>query len=145
MMEAVRNGQNAERIREADEIFREAEAVWCEEDLPVIDRDVRARVRETACQAVQTQVFAKDYADACEAFYLFRKLHSFADQMPAWAVLTGDFFFSRFSHALIPIDSVELIDRISDYLKEDVKMINTEPDLEGYLAFIRQTALEISL
>lgn len=105
----------------------------------------RIRIRETALSAVQSQDFAKDYADACEAFYLFRWFHSNADQHPAWAVLTGDYFFSRFSHALIPIDSVELIDRFSDYLKEDVKKMDPDPDIDRYLAFIRQTALEISL
>ncbi len=144
-MEEARNRQNVERIREADEIFCEAEMVWGDENVPRIDQAVREQIREAAQSAVQNPAFANDYADACEAFYLFRKLHSLADQMPAWAVLTGDYFFSRFSHALIPIDNVELIDRFSDYLKEDVKKIEAEPDLDGYLAFVRQTALEISL
>jgi hypothetical protein len=57
-----------------------------------------------------------DFASACLAFFLFQDMHSRTDEAPAATTLLGDYFFSRFSKHLIPIDSVPLIDAFSEYL-----------------------------
>lgn len=65
---------------------------------------------------------ASDLACACQCFYLFRKLHEEVEARPGEATLLGDYFFSRFSNHLIPIDSVSLTNGFSDYLKQEVLM-----------------------
>ncbi|MBR6349368.1 MAG: hypothetical protein IKR67_02360 [Lachnospiraceae bacterium] len=59
-----------------------------------------------------------DLASACQCFFWFRFLHEQTDDK---ALLLGDYFFSRFSHWLIPIDSTPLIDAFSAYLKDDAQ------------------------
>ena len=58
---------------------------------------------------------------ANENFGLFRKLHKLED--PAYsvaeAVLRGDYYFSRFSLDLIPVDSIEITDKFAKILRED--------------------------
>lgn len=105
----------------------------------------RELVRDCALSAARGNVHAEQFADACEYFFLFRKLHRAAEMFPEWAVLTGDYYFSRFSHALIPLDNVELTDRFSAYLKKDASGKKADLDLAEYLEFIRQTALETGL
>lgn len=144
-MEAVRNSLDIQKKSSADEIFEEAASVWKQEEIPVISKRDRREIRETALSSVHHTEHGTFFADACECFYLFRIVHRYTQELPGWAVLTGDYFFSRFSHALIPIDNVELIDRFSDYLKKDAKADTREFDLAAYLAFIRQTAAEMRL
>ena len=127
-----------------DQILKEAEMIWPQVDLGLNVRDERETVRSSAVSSC-TGEFANDYADACECFYLFRIIHRMSEKDPAFAALTGDYFFSRFSHALIPVDSVPLIERFSDYLKADAKQSEKAFDLTEYLAFIRHTAKEIAL
>jgi hypothetical protein len=75
---------------------------------------------------------AEDFASACLAFFLFQDLHGRACEAPATTTLLGDYFFSRFSKHLIPIDSVPLIDAFSEYLAQCTSGTN-----EDYLAFIK--------
>lgn len=73
-------------------------------------------------------------AAACQCFYYFRKLHGMVREYPTWSTLLGDYFFSKFSKNLIPIDSVPLTDAFSAYLKNDIK---SSRDVNDYIAFIR--------
>jgi hypothetical protein len=75
---------------------------------------------------------AEDFASACLAFYLFQDLHGRVDKDSAATTLLGDYFFSRFSKHLIPIDSVPLIDAFSEYLTQCTSGTN-----EDYLTFIK--------
>lgn len=65
---------------------------------------------------------------ANENFGLFRKLHTLED--PAYsvaeAVLKGDYYFSRFSLDLIPVDSIEITDRFARILREDASGAESE-------------------
>lgn len=115
-----------------------------EEALTISEED-RNCIRECASSAVQNASLADDYADACEYFYLFRKFHRETEQQPERAVLIGDYYFSRFSHALIPIDNVALTDRFAEYLKQDSVGLSAAFDLTQYLMFIRQTAMETKI
>jgi hypothetical protein len=127
-----------------DEILKEAAGIWPDSVLSEQEKQARQTIRRSAGEACKDRN-AKYYADACECFYLFRVIHRMSDADPGWAALTGDYFFSRFSHALIPIDSVPLTDRFSDYLLADTVRHSQPFDLEDYLMFIRRTAEEIAL
>lgn len=74
-----------------------------------------------------------DLATACQCFYMFRKLHQMVEDNPEGATLLGDYFFSRFSHHLIPIDSTRLIDKFSQYLAQD-----TQKGVEGNYFFDKE-------
>ena len=63
----------------------------------------------------------ENLAAACQSFYLFRLLHFMTEAEPEQTTLLGDYFFSRFSGYLIPIDSTRLTDRFSEYLKQDAQ------------------------
>lgn len=78
-------------------------------------------------------VFAVRLAVACQCFYYFRRLHGVVQAAPTWTTLLGDYFFSRFSQALIPLDSVPLTDAFSDYLK---RAVQTGAPLTDYWAFV---------
>lgn len=58
---------------------------------------------------------------ANENFELFRKLHALDDTAysTAEATLRGDYYFSRFSLDLIPVDSIEITDQFAKILRED--------------------------
>lgn len=82
-----------------------------------------------------------DLACACQCFYLFRKLHGDLDYDPAKATLLGDYFFSKFSFHLIPLDSVSLTNRFSDYLKQEILKevkVRNGFDMESYVEFLYQ-------
>lgn len=101
-----------------------------------------------AVNSCKTDCHTKDFAAACQCFFLYRKLHHMVEEQPETATLLGDYYFSQFSQFLIPIDSTRLIDLFSEYLKKDAKMSvngNKEFDMEAYLAFIAKAAEEIQL
>ena len=54
-------------------------------------------------------------------FEMFRRLHRLDDPQlsTGLATLKGDYYFSRFSLDLIPVDSVEITDRFARILRED--------------------------
>lgn len=58
---------------------------------------------------------------ANENFELFRRFHKLDDDTytVAEATLKGDYYFSRFSLDLIPVDSIEITDRFAKILRED--------------------------
>lgn len=88
----------------------------------------------------------EDFAIACQCFYLFRKLHKAQGDKLDVETLLGDYFFSRFSHHIIPIDSTELIQEFSKYLSEDIlKEVkgNQETGNDDYLKFIYRVSLMI--
>ena len=77
---------------------------------------------------------AASLAIACQCFWLFRKLHSIAEENPVYATLMGDYFFSIFSKNLIPLDSVALNDEFARLLSKDVEQ---PTGIEGYINFVR--------
>lgn len=105
-------------------------------------------VLEQAVNACQTNAHTKEYAAACQCFFLYRKLHHMVDEQPECATLLGDYYFSQFSQCLIPIDSPKLIDLFAEYLKNDTKIAasgNKVFDMEKYLVFVSKAAEEIGL
>lgn len=105
-------------------------------------------VIEQAVRACKTDCHTKDYAAACQCFFLFRKLHYGVGARPETATLLGDYYFSQFSQFLIPIDSPQLIDLFSEYLKKDTKQAAdgaTSFDMDAYLTFVTDAAKEIGL
>lgn len=105
-------------------------------------------VLEQAVSACQTNAHTKEYAAACQCFFLYRKLHHTVDEQPETATLLGDYYFSQFSQFLIPIDSPKLIDLFAEYLKNDTKLAaggNKVFDMDAYLAFVTNAAEEIGL
>ncbi len=62
-----------------------------------------------------------ELSSANENFALFRRLHKLEDNdyTVAEATLRGDYYFSRFSLDLIPVDSIEITDRFAKILRED--------------------------
>ena len=101
-----------------------------------------------AVSACRSNRHTKDFAAACQCFFLYRKLHHMVETQPETATLLGDYYFSRFSQFLIPIDSTSLIDLFSEYLKKDAKAAAEgvkEFDMDAYLAFITKAAEEVGL
>lgn len=101
-----------------------------------------------AVNACQTNAHTKEYAAACQCFFLYRKLHHMVEEQPEKATLLGDYYFSQFSQFLIPIDSPKLIDLFAEYLKNDTKMAvegNKVFDMKSYLDFVTRSAEEIGL
>lgn len=101
-----------------------------------------------AVKSCKSDCHTKDYAAACQCFFLYRKLHHMVDDKPETATLLGDYYFSQFSQFLIPVDSPKLIDLFAEYLKNDTKVAaagNTEFDMENYLTFVADAAEEIGL
>lgn len=114
---------------------------------PWSEKESRA-VMECAAASCRNQQFAAEYTAACECFFLYRKLHIMAESCPGTATLLGDYFFSRFSSYLIPIDSTRLIDLFAEYLKQDAKEAASgaeEFDTDRYLQFVENAAEEIGL
>lgn len=72
---------------------------------------------QTATDIINT----KELEQANEHFRMFRSFHHLDDPSISIgeAVLRGDYYFSRFSLDLIPIDSVEITDRFAQILRED--------------------------
>ena len=105
-------------------------------------------VLQQAVTSCRTDCHTKEYAAACQCFFLYRKLHYMVEEQPEAATLLGDYYFSKFSQFLIPIDSTRLIDLFSEYLKKDAKEAaagSKEFDLNRYLAFVKRAAEEIRL
>ena len=93
--------------------------------LPPIPEDELALIRSNCVSSL---------VDAACAFRLFRFLHRV--ESPA-AVLMGDYCFGRFSKHLTQIDSVELTNAFSEYLKQDVL---SEKGIDDYLTFLKSAS-----
>lgn len=135
-------------MAEAEALFEPERQIWERYGIIPSWEEERRRVMRCAANACENGVFAADYTAACLCFYLFRKFHGMAEREPKRATLLGDYFFSRFSHHLIPIDNTRLIDLFSGYLKGDAKRAgkgDPVPDTEDYLEFIRNAAKETGL
>lgn len=142
--ECARSGQ--EILSRVDELLADGYRMWEEYRLPVLTDEERHQAAECAAAAWDSTDFTLEYAAACQCFYLFRRLHTMVEEHPEQVTLLGDYFFSRFSHFLIPIDSTRLIDLFSEYLKGDALRQSEgkkDFDPDGYLRFIRETAKEI--
>ena len=65
---------------------------------------------------------------ANENFELFRRFHRLDDDTysVAEATLKGEYYFSRFSLDLIPVDSIEITDRFAKILREDASGAESE-------------------
>ncbi|MBQ9030262.1 MAG: polyprenyl synthetase family protein [Parasporobacterium sp.] len=70
----------------------------------------------------------KELDSANANFALFRKYHKLEDPdvSDGEATLRGDYYFSRFSLDLIPVDSVEITDRFARILREDASRFSSE-------------------
>lgn len=77
---------------------------------------------------------SKELESANENFSLFRSFHRLDDEnySTAEAVLKGDYYFSRFSLDLIPVDSVEITDRFSAILRAEASGYES-PEIEPNL------------
>lgn len=139
------NLQLSEFISDADIILNESKQTWGKSYFSKISSEDRYQIRLEAAQACERPEHSAAYADACECFFLFRLMHSFTDEKPDWAVLTGDYFFSGFSLALIRLDCSALFRLFSGFLEEDASQPQKDIDLQQYLVFIRQAAKEVQL
>lgn len=123
-------------------------SMWERFGLKLPDEKECQEVLRCAVCACKKERFTKEYAAACQCFFLYRKLHIMAESCPGTATLLGDYFFSRFSSFLIPVDSTRLIDLFSEYLKQDAKESAwgvKEFDTDRYLQFVENAAEEIGL
>lgn len=143
--------------KEVNALLSEGYQMWEGFGLPEPEEKEKRLVIETAVKSCEGGKFQKEYAAACLSFYLFRKLHEMSESAPETGTLLGDYFFSRFSHYLIPIDNTRLIDLFSEYLKTDAKETfekagETEKTAGrcglfclDYIDFIQRTAKEAGL
>ena len=133
---------------ELNDLLSEGYRMWECFGLIPLDEMEKHVVIAQAAHACHTESHTKEYAAACQCFFLYRKLHHMVDHMPDKATLLGDYYFSQFSQFLIPIDSPKLIDLFSEYLKKDTKLAvngSYEFDMNSYLNFITLAAEEIGL
>ena len=131
-----------------DALLAEGYRMWDSFGLIKLSEAEKHEIPQAAALACRKDVHRKEYAAACQCFFLFRRLHNQTEEVPEEATLLGDYFFSQFSHYLIPIDSTRLIDLFSEYLKQDTKCAadgSREFDKEGYLDFVKKAAKEIAL
>ncbi|WP_178138524.1 hypothetical protein [Parasporobacterium paucivorans] len=87
-------------------------------------------------------------AAAGQCFYCFCSLHNRIEENETAATLLGDYFFSRFSHFLIPLDSRQLIEEFSLYLQEESKDGvdgNRIFDTEKYRIFLNHISSEVEV
>lgn len=130
-MSEVSNSEKSKmELREAvDGILNEGYAFWAESKNPALSADSRYYAVD-AVSEVYNGPYQREFAAACQSFYLFRTLHRNEENRSANTLL-GDYFFSQFSQNLIPLDSVPLIDAFSAYLAKDASK-----EGEDYLDFI---------
>ena len=107
----------------------EGYSLWEGFPLPSLNKFEKEEIPKTAFRCYSGE-FARDFASACQSFYLFRKLHEDIDTNTDIKTLLGDFFFSRFSNHLIPIDNTKLINAFAEYLKRD-----SQREVEGKKKF----------
>ena len=129
------------RLRDlVDAALEEGYILWELSGLPCLPTAERYIAADTLASCYNGP-HAADLAAACQCFYCFRHLHSMAAEYPAWATLLGDYFFSRFSECLLPLDSVPLTDAFSAYLKSDAQ----SPGVDiAYLSFMRSLPAVLS-
>lgn len=120
--------------QQVDLILREGYCYWDEMGLPPLREQEKYRVPQVALE-IYGGSFRREFAAACQCFFLFRRLHQQIDEFPACSVLLGDYFFGMFSQQLIPLDNVPLIDAFSEYLEKCTR----EGDAD-YEEFIRSLA-----
>lgn len=135
-------------VLELDMLLCEGYKMWdCFGCNPLNEMEKHSVIAQ-AVRACKTDCHTKDYAAACQCFFLFRKLHYGVEARPETTTLLGDYYFSQFSQFLIPIDSPQLIDLFSEYLKKDTKQAAdgaTSFDMDAYLTFVTAAAKEIGL
>lgn len=101
-----------------------------------------------ACLPLDDEQKYLNLAAAGQCVYCFSVLHNRIEENETAATLLGDYFFSRFSHYLIPLDSRELIEAFSSYLQMDTKdCVDGKRifDKERYAAFLRRVSTEVKL
>jgi hypothetical protein len=103
---------------DVDALLQEGYRLWEATDLPPLEAEARYAGADAA-GAIYSGPQATKFAAACQCFYLFRRLHLQAESFPETAALLGDYFFSRFSAHLIPLDNVPLIRAFSECLARD--------------------------
>ncbi len=133
-------------VQEVNNLLSEGYEMWEGYGFVRLTEEEKIRVIETAADSCRIDRLKKDYGAACQSFFLFRRLHEMTEAEPERATLLGDYFFSRFSHHLIPIDSTRLIDLFSEYLKEDTKRWFEKGEklvLSEYLDFVKRAASQI--
>jgi hypothetical protein len=135
-----------EIMAKIDSLLEDGYEMWREYGIPEESLQDRGQVVACAVEYYGEKEYVLEFAAACQCFYLFRCLHTMVEEYPEQVTLLGDYFFSHFSHFLIPIDSVHLIELFSDYLKEDAKRQSEGEkvfDVCRYLEFVKETAKEL--
>lgn len=139
---------NLSPLDELNNLLCEGYQMWERFGCTPLNEMEKHKVLEQAVSACRSDCHTKNFAAACQCFFLYRKLHHMVEGQPETATLLGDYYFSQFSQFLIPIDSTRLIDLFSEYLKQDVKAAASgmmEFDMEAYLKFIAMAAKEVGL
>lgn len=123
----------------ADTFLEEGYAMAGEFGLSVPDRAERSHITGKVLSAMCDHQNAVRLAAACEAYYVYRKLHARRGEGVEAATLLGDYFFSAFSRLMLPFQDTWLLDRFSEQLRincvDSVKR-GREIDIEDYLAFV---------
>jgi hypothetical protein len=114
-------GYSAALRNEVDALLQEGYRLWEEAGLPPLGREERCAAAAAAGTAYCGS-YAREFAAACQCFYLFRMLHRLPAAFPESATLLGDWFFSQFSRHLIPLDNVPLILAFSEVLARDAAL-----------------------
>lgn len=117
-MRTIRAASERPRPEGVEACLREGFALWEEAGLPPLEEELRYREAGLAGELYRG-AHALEFAAACQCFALFRRLHRRAGQFSGAATLLGDYFFSQFSHYLIPLNSAPLNDAFARYLAED--------------------------
>lgn len=139
---------NLSPLDELNNLLCEGYKMWERFGCTPLNEMEKHAVLAQAVDACSTNTHTKEYAAACQCFFLYRKLHHMVETQPEKATLLGDYYFSQFSQFLIPIDNTRLIDLFSEYLMKDAKAAAdgvTEFDMDAYLTFVSQTAEEVGL
>jgi hypothetical protein len=123
--------EHSEALRiSVDALLEEGYRLWDAAGLPPLGPKER-RAAADAAGALYCGPHPAAFAAACQCYYLFRALHRRAGAFPEAATLLGDYFFSRFSAYLIPLDSAALIRAFSDCLARDAGGADDAGDRTG--------------
>lgn len=116
---------------ELDGLLREGYSLWEETALPPVPEKERYAAGQALAEVFAGEKFLP-LAAACQSFYWFRRLHAGPEGTTPAGILLGDYFFSRFSQCMIPLDSPRLVDAFAAFLTRDA-----QTGREDYLAFVR--------
>jgi hypothetical protein len=136
---------NREIYKEVDALLEEGYVFWDELGFEALSERDKHQITDEVASVVKGKHLI-NFAAVCQCFYIFQRLHHMVEEEKENATLLGDYFFSRFSHHLIPIDSTKLIDRFSEFLSVQILegvSGNNILDKEHYKNFIKNISVLI--